>query len=79
MKTKLIVKTDERLFLIHYSFDMGKKDICNLEQLEQLVKNSNGVDKIEHFWNGKFKKISKHDLKNMLEANKLNTNFLKLV
>ncbi len=79
MKTKLTANTDERLFLIHYIFDMGKKDICNLAQIESLIKNSNGIQKIEHLWNGKFKRISKVDLKAMLDAHKLNADFLKLI
>lgn len=73
------IKTDERVFQVHLLFDMGKKILCNLDQLEQVVSCSNGVNKIEHLWNGKFKRISKKDLKSMLEANKLNTEFLNLV
>lgn len=76
MKNKLTINTNERIFLIHYQFDMGLKDMCNLAQIENLVKSSNGVDKIEHFWNGKFTKISKKDLKAMLEANRLDTKFI---
>ncbi len=79
MKNNLTITTGSRVFLIHHTFAMGKKDLCNIEQLEQLVNESNGITKIEHFWNHKFIKISKKDLKAMLEAMSLNTDFLKLI
>ena len=79
MKNKLVINTDERIFLLHYLFDMGRKDMCNLRQIEALVRDSNGVQKIDHFWNGKFVRISKKDLKSMLEANFLDAGFLKLI
>lgn len=76
MKNKITLNTDERIFLIDYLFDMGRQDMCNLEHLESLIKNSNGVKKISHFWGGKFVKISKKDLKEMLQANQMRYDFI---
>lgn len=73
------IKTDERIFLVHHNFNMGKKTLCNLSQLESVVRSSNSIAKIEEFWDYKFKRISKGNLKAMLEAMNLNTDFLKLI
>ena len=73
------IKTDERIFKVDLSWSMGKYELCNLADLERIVKNSKGVDRISHLWDGNFKRISKKDLKAMLEAHKLPSDFLKLV
>jgi hypothetical protein len=73
------IKTDERIFLVHHNFNMGKKTLCNLADLEKVISASNSIQKIEHFLDYKFKRISKTDLKAMLESMKLNTDFLKLI
>ena len=58
MKTKLTINTDETIFLLHYSFDLGRKDLCNLKHIPTLL-DKNNVDKIEEFYNYKFRRISK--------------------
>ena len=73
------IKTNERIFQVHLLFDMGKKILCNLDGIETIVNESNGIKKIDHLWNGQFKKISKKELKAILEAHKLDTEFLKVV
>ena len=71
MKTKLTINTDETIFLLHYSFDLGKKDLCNLKHIPTLLVKNN-VDKIEEFYNYKFRRISKKVLKEKLIANQIN-------
>ena len=73
------IKTDERIFKVDLSWSMGKYELCNLADLERIVINSKGVDRISHLWDGKFKRISKKDLKQMLEAHRLDTEFLTLI
>ena len=73
------IKTDERIFMVHHNFNMSRVSLCNIEGLEDVVINSNGIKKIEHLYNNKFTKISKKDLKEILEGNNLNAEFLKLV
>ena len=55
MKTKLTINTDETIFLLHYSFDLGRKDLCNLKHIPTLL-DKNNVDKIEEFYNYKFRR-----------------------
>ena len=76
MKTKLTINTDETIFLLHYSFDLGKKDLCNLKHIPTLL-DKNNVDKIEEFYNYKFKRISKKVLKEKLIANQINFDNIK--
>lgn len=79
MKTALTINTGERIFLVHYHFEMGRVDMCNLHQLEGLVKAGNEVKLIQHFWNGKFTRISKKDLRAMLQSMGHATEFLTLI
>lgn len=76
---KNTIKTDERIFMVHHNFNMGRVSLCNIEGLEEVVRDSKSVKKIEHLWNDKFIRVSKKDLKGMLEAQDLNAEFLKLV
>lgn len=76
MKTKLTINTDETIFLLHYSFDLGRKDLCNLKHIPTLL-DKNNVDKIEEFYNYKFRKISKKVLKEKLIANQINFDNIK--
>lgn len=76
MKTKLTINTDETIFLLHYSFDLGKKDLCNLKHIPTLL-DKNNVDKIEEFYNYKFRRISKKVLKEKLIANQINFDNIK--
>lgn len=79
MKTDMIVRTGERLFLVQYSKDAIDVDMGNLEDLKGLVTLGGGAAKISHFWNGRFRKMSKRVLVEMLEANKLSSEFVKLI
>ena len=76
MKTKLTINTDETIFLLHYSFDLGRKDLCNLKHIPTLL-DKNNVDKIEEFYNYKFKRISKKVLKEKLITNQINFDNIK--
>ena len=76
MKTKLTINTDETIFLLHYSFDLGRKDLCNLKHIPTLL-SKNKVEKIEEFNNYKFKRISKKVLKEKLIANQINFDNIK--
>ena len=76
MKTKLTINTDETIFLLHYSFDLGRKDLCNLKHIPTLL-SKNNIEKIEEFHNHKFKRISKKVLKEKLIANQVNFDNIK--
>ena len=76
MKNKLTINTDESIFLLHYSFDLGRKDLCNLKHIPTLL-DKNNVDKIEEFYNYKFRRISKKVLKEKLIANQINFDNIK--
>jgi len=76
MKTKLTINTDETIFLLHYSFDLGRKDLCNLKHIPTLL-DKNNVDKIEEYYNYKFRRISKKALKEKLIANQINFDNIK--
>lgn len=76
MKNKLTINTDETIFLLHYSFDLGRKDLCNLKHIPTLL-DKNNVDKIEEFYNYKFRRISKKVLKEKLIANQINFDNIK--
>lgn len=76
---KNTIKTDERIFKVNHNFNMCKYDLGNLADLKQIVEKSTSVKSVEHLWNGKFKRISKKDLKQMLEAHRLDTEFLTLI
>ena len=78
MKTKLTINTDETIFLLHYSFDLGRKDLCNLKHIPTLL-DKNNVDKIEEFYNYKFRRISKKVLKEKLIANQINFDNIKYI
>ena len=78
MKTKLTINTDETIFLLHYGFDFGRKDLCNLAQIPDLFLKSNGnIERIDIFENYKFKRISKKSLKERLINNQINFDNIK--
>lgn len=57
----------------------GKQFFCNIEQLNQVVKENDlkaGYFKINHFWDNKPKRLSKKDLKAMFEGSQLKQEFL---
>lgn len=56
----------------------GKQAFCNIEQLNEVVKDLQcitGYFKIFHFWNNKPQKLSKKDLKVMFEGSQLKQDF----
>ncbi len=56
----------------------GKQAFCNIEQLNEVVKELQciaGYFKINHFWNNKPQKLSKKDLKTMFEGSQLKQEF----
>jgi hypothetical protein len=56
----------------------GKQVFCNIEQLNEVVKELKcipGYFKIFHFWNNKAKKVSKKDLKAFFEGSQLKQDF----
>lgn len=56
----------------------GKQAFCNIEQLNEVVKELEckaGYFKINHFWNNKAEKLSKKDLKAMFEGSQLKQDF----
>ena len=56
----------------------GKQAFCNIEDLNQIVKElgtHEGYFKIYHFWNNKAQKVSKKDLKSFFEGSQLKQEF----
>lgn len=78
MKTKLTINTDENIFLIHYNFDLSRKDLCNLNQIPDLfIKADGNIDRVDVLHNYKFKKISKKILREKLISNQINIEKIK--
>lgn len=77
----LQVDSTQRLFFVTEQFNMGRNPIvCNLEDLPKVCNSmKKGVDSIKEMWNGKLQRISKKNLKDMLEAHKMETDFLNRV
>lgn len=66
----------QRIFVVEYEGSVNPI-LCNLDDLERVCKELvGGYTKIKHFFDGRIQRISKKDLKDMLEANKLNSSFL---
>lgn len=56
----------------------GKQVFCNIEQLNEVIKELGthpGYFKIYHFWNNKPKKLSKKELLTMFEGSQLTQEF----
>jgi hypothetical protein len=56
----------------------GKQVFCNIEQLNEVVKElgaHSGYFKIYHFWNNKPQKLSKKELLTMFEGSQLKQEF----
>lgn len=56
----------------------GKQAFCNIEQLNEVIKDlqtHEGYFKINHFWNNKAEKVSKKDLKAFFEGANLTQDF----
>lgn len=70
------INNNSRVFQVITS--TGKQYFCNLEQLNEVIKESGtheGYFKINHFWNNKPQKVSKKYLKELFEANQLIQDF----
>lgn len=73
---KILLDNNSRVFQVLTS--TGKQYFCNLEQLNEVIKESGtmeGYFKINHFWNNKPQKVSKKYLKELFEANQLKQDF----
>jgi hypothetical protein len=67
MKTE--IDNNQRVFQVIDSY--GRNYFCNLNQLNQVIKENNlreGYYTINHFWNNKPKKASKKLLNEMFKA-----------
>jgi hypothetical protein len=74
------IKTDERIFIVHPNFNMGRVTYCNLEHLPDVIEGAKGgINKIMHLWNGKHERMPKKDLKAIFEAFSMDTDVLKLI
>lgn len=74
MKTTI----DNNLRVYQVITSTGKQYFCNIDQLNEVVKDSGAVAgyfKIYHFWNNKPQKLSKKDLKAMFEGSQLKQEF----
>lgn len=61
------IKTDERIFQAE-NFE-GDTILCNLDAFtfdKELLVYGNPVKRLNHYWNGKFERFAKIDLKEML-------------
>lgn len=73
---KTTINNDLRVFQIVTS--SGKQVFCNIEQLNEVIKElecKEGYFKINHFWNNKPQKVSKKYLRELFTANNLTQEF----
>ena len=73
---KTVINNNIRVYQVVTS--TGKQAFCNIEQLNDAVKDLQciaGYFKIFHFWNNKPQKLSKKDLKAMFEGSQLKQDF----
>lgn len=74
---KITINNNLRVYQVVTS--TGKQAFCNIEQLNEVVKDLQciaGYFKINHFWDNKPKKLSKKDLKTMFEGSQLTQEFI---
>ena len=74
MKTTI----DNNLRVYQVITSTGKQAFCNIEQLNEVVKDLDTREdyfKINHFWNNKAQKVSKKDLKSFFEGSHLTQEF----
>lgn len=67
------IDNTQRVFLILREGIAEKKYFCNLKQIPDCIKDLEPHDtyKIYHFWNGKFKTVSKNYINSMFESNQI--------
>ena len=73
---KTLINNDSRVYQVLSS--TGKQFFCNIEDLNEIVKNNDlqpGYFKINNFWNNKPQKTSKKDLKSFFEGAGLKQEF----
>ena len=70
------VNNNQRVFQV---IDAHSRNyFCNLNQLNEVILTNDleqGTFKINHFWNGKFKRVTKDYLKQFFEANGVEQQF----
>lgn len=74
MKTTI----DNNLRVYQVITSLGKQSFCNIEQLNEVVKDlrtNAGYFKIYHFWNNKPEKLSRKVLDDMFDGSQLKRNF----
>ena len=74
MKTTI----NNKLRVYQVTTSTGKQAFCNIEQLNEVIKDLQphaGYFKIFHFWNNKAQKVSKKDLKAFFEGANLTQEF----
>lgn len=74
---KTTINNDLRVYQVTTS--TGKQAFCNIEQLNEVIKDlqtNAGYFKIFHFWNNKPQKVSKKDLKGFFEGSNLKQEFI---
>jgi hypothetical protein len=73
------INNDLRVFQVVSTGWTNRKYFCNLEQLQDCVKqlNDNEPYIINHFWNNKPKKASRKFIADMLKANNLSFDWVK--
>ena len=74
---KTTINNDLRVYQVTTS--TGKQAFCNIEQLNEVVKDLQTQPdyfKIFHFWNNKAQKVTKKDLKAFFEGAQLKQDFI---
>ena len=74
----MIVSINNDLRIYQVVTNTGKQAFCNIEDLNNVVKDISaheGYFKVFHFWNNKAQKVSKKDLKAFFEGANLKQEF----
>jgi hypothetical protein len=75
----MITTINNNLRVYQVTTSTGKQAFCNIEQLNEVIKDLQthaGYFKIFHFWNNKAQKVTKKDLKAFFEGAQLTQNFI---
>lgn len=73
---KTVINNSLRVYQVVTS--TGKQAFCNIEQLNELIKElgaHEGYFKIYHFWNNKAQKVTKKDLLSFFDGAQLKQEF----
>jgi hypothetical protein len=73
------INNELRVFMIVKQGWGNKQYFCNMEQIEECVKDLQEHDdyKVYEFWNNKQTSISRKKLKDILTANQIDSSFIK--